>query len=88
MGNYKLVSRQLQNSRELQNNSANSAMLITINLVIKIKTKTFKINCHIGPWSNSKTIKERGLKRFPQIQTNQNLHSNFIIAVLIQPNLT
>ena len=51
------------------------------------KTKK-KINCHIGLWSNSKTIKERGLKRFLQIQTNQNLHSNFIIAVLIQPNLT
>ena len=36
-GNYKSASLQLQNSEQLQNNSINSAMLITIN---RVKSKS------------------------------------------------
>ena len=38
-GNYKSASLQLQNSGQLQNNSVNSAMLITIN---RVKSKVNK----------------------------------------------
>ena len=38
-GNYKSASLQLQNSGQLQNNSINSAMLITIN---RVKSKVNK----------------------------------------------
>ena len=35
MGNYKPASGQLQNSRQLQNNTANGAMSISVSRVIK-----------------------------------------------------
>ena len=37
VGNYKSASKQLQNSGQLQNNTVNGAMLITINPVIELQ---------------------------------------------------
>ena len=38
-GNYKSASWQLQNSRQLQNNTVNGAMSITINRMITLATQ-------------------------------------------------
>ena len=48
MPNYKSASRQLQNSGQLQNNTVNGAMLITVNRVIRrIITLKFQRQIHI-----------------------------------------
>ena len=52
-GTYKSASGQLQNSEQLQNNTINSGMSITINSVIKDKIKA---NVHFG---NMFAVKEQ-----------------------------
>ena len=54
-GNYKLASRKLQNRGQLQNNTVNSAMSISINHVIKLRIKKgILIRMHVYSWSYAK----------------------------------